>query len=215
MEITTINGQRRAPGGRHANQRLRRAGLLPAVIYGHKQPPECVAVSRHELELALAHMSHVVKLAMDGAETHYLLKEVQYDHLQKTPVHVDLMRVDVKERVHVHVPVELRGDAPGIHEGGELVHVITELHVECPLLEIPGVLRARIDHLVIGEAVHVRDLELPPNVKPLHEPEDIVVVCRTKRGISVGEEAPVAAEAAAEPEVIGRVAKPEEAEGEE
>lgn len=217
MEIATITGQRREPGGHHANERLRRAGQLPAVIYGHKQPPETVSISRHELELALARLTHVVKLNLEGRETHYLIKHVQYDHLQKTPIHVDLMRVDAKERVHVHVPIEFRGDAPGTHEGGELVYIINELHVECPLLEIPQGVRVRIDHLTIGTALHVRELELPTGVKALHEPDDIVITCRAKRGVTVEEIAAAAGEQAesSEPEVIGRVAKSEETEGED
>lgn len=214
MEIISVSGQRRTPGGRHANERLRRSGLLPAVIYGHKQPPETVAVSRHDLEHALARMQHVIMLRLEGSQTHYLIKEVQYDHLQKTPVHVDLMRVDAKERVHVHVPLEFRGDSVGVREGGELVQVLTELHVECPLLAIPDAIRVRVDSLAIGQALHVRELELPPDVRALHQPDDIVVSVRAKRGVAV-EEAPPPEAPAAEPEVIGRTARQEEPESEE
>jgi large subunit ribosomal protein L25 len=215
MEIANIRGEARRPGGRHANERLRRRGLVPAVIYGHGEDNETVAVSRHDLELALAHMSHVIRLEVDGRQTQYLIKDVQYDHLQEAPLHVDLMRVDATERVRVKVALELRGEPVGTHEGGELIHIITDLDVECPLLEIPEVLRQSVKALELGQALHVRELELPTGVRPLLEPDDIVAVVRPRRGVPVAEEeeeveAPVK-EGAAEPEVIGK--GPKEGEG--
>lgn len=220
MEIAKIRGEARQPGNRHANQRLRRRGLIPGVIYGHGQEPETVAVSQHDLELVLGH-AHVVQLDMaDGEGKQYLIKEVQYDHLQKDLVHIDLMRVEAHERVEVKVRVELKGEPKGMHEGGELVQLITDLEIECPLLSIPDVITHNVKELGLDEILHVRDLALPPEVKPLHEPDEIVAVVRLKK---VEEEvvpaaaAPVeGAEAAgAEPEVITKRAKEEEPAAEE
>jgi large subunit ribosomal protein L25 len=219
MGIAVIQGEKREPGGRHANERLRRRGLVPAVIYGHRQAPVTIALSRHDLLLALEHAKHLVKVVADGKEQQYLLKDVQYDHLQHLPIHADLMRVSMDERVEVKVVVELRGEAKGVHEGGDLIHVLTELDIECPLLNIPEVLRLRIDDLAVGETLHVRDIELPEGVTTRHAPEDVVVTVHAKRGVAAEEEeeevAAVAEEAAGEPEVIGRAAKEEEREGEE
>jgi len=211
MQIATIVGQARDPGGRHANERLRRQGLVPAVIYGHNEPPQTVAVSRHDLELALQRLAHVVNLKIDDDEKQYLLKDVQYDHLQKAPIHADLMRVDPNERVVVKVPLELRGEPHGIHEGGVLVQVMGEIEIECKLLEIPEIIRPRVDHLGIGDVLHVREVELPPGIRTVSLAEDIVATVQVKRGL-VEEAAPLVPEAAeaAEPEVIGRTAKPEE-----
>jgi large subunit ribosomal protein L25 len=218
MEIGKIRGEVRQPGNRHANQRLRRRGLVPAVIYGHGQEPETVAVSQHDLRLVLGH-AHVVQLEMaDGEGKQYLIKDVQYDHLQKDLMHVDLMRVEAHERVEVKVPVQLKGEPKGIHEGGELVQLITDLEVECPLLAIPELITHNVKQLGVDENLHVRDLVLPPDARALHEPDEIVAVVRMKK---VEEEEVVAAApaeaaeaAGAEPEVIRR-AKEEEAAGEE
>ncbi len=210
MELTNIHGETRQPGGRHANERLRRRGLVPAVIYGHNQPPEAVAVSRHDLELALEHARKVIQLDVDGRQSQYLLKEVQYDHLQKDPIHLDLVRVSAGERVRVKVPVVLKGDAKGVREGGELVQLITDLEVECPLTEIPESLHHKVDELDIGHALHVKEVALPPNVTAKHAPDDIIAVVRTKRGEEVEAapaEAAAAAEGAAEPEVISKGVK--------
>lgn len=213
MQIASVTGETREVGGRHANERLRRRGMIPAVIYGHNQTPETIALSRHDLELALEKLQHVVSLKMGGKETAFLLKEVQYDHLERTPMHVDLMRVDENERVRVNVPMELRGTPIGVTEGGEMVMVINELHVECPLLEIPEQIRVKIDHLKIGDSIHVKEIELPPNVKATHAPDDVVLLVRTKK-VATDAAAPVEGAVVAEPEVIGRQAKEEEPEAE-
>lgn len=219
MEIAKIRGEARQPGNRHANERLRRRGLIPAVIYGHGEEPETVAVSQHDLELVLGH-AHVVQLDVAAGEGKvYLIKDVQYDHLQKDLVHIDLMRVDAHERVEVKVRLALKGEPKGIHDGGELVQLITDLEIECPLLSIPDVITHNVKELDVDDILHVRDLTLPPEVKPLNEPDDIVAIVRLKK---VEEEAVAAAAApvegaeaaGAQPEVIKR-AKEEEASAEE
>lgn len=204
MDIATIQGEARALGGRHANDRLRRRGLVPAVIYGHGQPPEYVALSRHDVELALAHLQHVIRVTVDGREQQYLIKDVQYDHLQKTPVHIDLMRVDANERVRVRVALDLRGTPAGTLKGGTLVQVLAEAEIECLLLEIPEHIRARVDHLELNGTLHIRDVEVPPDVKILHNPDDIVAVVHPPRGTTTTEAEAAAPAESAEPEVIGK-----------
>ena len=207
MEIASIRGEARELGGRHANQRLRRRGLVPAVIYGHGEVNENVAISQHDLELALTHMSHVIRLEVGGQRTQYLIKDVQYDHLQETPIHVDLKRVDATERVQVKVALELTGDPQGIHEGGELIQLITDLNVECPLLEIPEILRQNVKDLELGQTLYVKELDLPAGLTALYEPDEIVAVVRPKRGVQVDEEAEEETpqtEGGVEPEVIGK-----------
>ena len=214
MEIPTVHGEPREASGRHANARLRRRGLVPAIVYGHKEAPVTVAVSVHDLKVAVGHLRHVIQVDVAGQAAQYLVKDVQYDHLQKEPVHVDLRRVAAGDRVHVKVGLVLKGDPKGVHEGGELIHLLTDLELECPLAEIPEVLYHNIKDLDLGQALHIKDLELPPNVKPMHNPDDIIALVRVKRGEegeAVVEAAPAAA-TTAEPEVIGK--GPKEAEGE-
>jgi len=213
MDIATIQGEPRKPLGHHGNKRLREQGLIPAVIYGHGQANELVSLSLHDTQIALQHMQHVVKLRLGDREQQYLIKAIQYDHLQQTPIHVDLMRVDVTERVQVKVAIELRGRPKGTAEGGTLVSVLTELDVECELRNIPEGIRVKVDHLGLNEMLKVRELEVPPGVKVLNNPDDIVAVVHPPRGTTAEELGEAAAEGAAEPEVIGKGLK-EEAEGE-
>lgn len=213
MQIASVAGEARELGGRHANDRLRRRGMIPGIVYGHGETPENVAVSLHDLEQALHRMQHVIKLNIAGAETPFLIKQVQYDHLQRTPLHVDLMRVDLNERVRgIKVGLEFKGTPVGVRAGGVLTTVITDVEIECLLTEIPEVIRVNIDNLGLGEAIHVRELELPPGVKAMAAPDATVIAVRHKKT-----DEPIAAaaegEAAAEPEVIGRVAKEVPGEG--
>lgn len=218
MQIAVIQGEARSRGGRHANRRLRKRGLVPAIIYGHEQAPETVALSQHDLLLAIKRAQHVVKVAIGKQQKRYLLKDVQFDHLQHEPIHADLMRVNPKERVRISVGIEFRGEPHGVHEGGELILVMTDLDVQCPLASIPEALLVKIDHLGVGETLHVRDLELPEGITTHQNPEDVVATVRAKRG-GLGGPAEEGAEAAAEeggaePEVIGRASKEEERAGE-
>ncbi len=205
MHIETISGETRSPGGKHANDRLRKRGMIPAVVYGHGGEPELLALSRHDLEHALQHATHVIKVRIDGRETQYLLKDVQYDHLQATPIHADLMRVTEHERVKVTVAVETVGEPHGIHEGGELVLMHNDIEIECPLLTIPDVLKFHVDHLGVGDALRVRDLELPEGVVVLMDPDESIATVRPKRGVKVeGEEEETTEASPAEPELVGR-----------
>lgn len=215
MATGALKSEKREAGGRSVNRRLRRSGMVPAIIYGHGQDNETVAVSLHDLEQAIHRMEHVIRL--DGvADEQYLVKDVQYDHLQKTPIHIDLLRVDPNEKVQVNVAIELRGTPKGAAEGGTLVQVMADLEIECLIGKIPDVLRPSVAGLAIGDSLHVRDLQLPEGVEALADPDETIATCRAPRGTEA-EEVAVAAEGeegaeAKEPERIGRVAREEEEE---
>lgn len=206
METATIQGEKREPGGKHANDRLRRRGMLPAVVYGHGEAPETLALSRHDTLAALEHAAHVITVEIDGKQREFLVKEVQYDHLQKNPIHLDLMRFDSTERVTVRIEVQLRGTPKGVTENqGSLVQLLPDIEVECRVLDIPEALRVRVDHLGIDEALHVKDIELPGDVKAMHEPDDVVAIVQPPRvvaeDVTEGEEGEAGG---AEPEIIGK-----------
>ena len=209
MEIACLRSERREPKGKKDSARLRRRGLIPAVIYGHKKEPEAVAISLHDLKRSLEHMAHVLKLEATGNEQ-FLIKEIQYDHLQQTPIHVDLLRVDPNERVHVKVSIELRGTPAGSHEGGTLVQVMTDIELDCLLTSIPDSLRHSVSEMGLGQVLQVKELELPAGAEALHGPDDIVATVRAPRGGTEEEETPEVEDEEAEakePERIGRTAK--------
>lgn len=199
MEIATIKGEKRSNTGRKNNRRLRERGFIPAVVYGHNQEPESLALSIHDFNIALEQAVQVVQVEVDGSSEQYLLKDVQFDHLQRHALHADLMRVNMDEKVEVSVPLVFRGEP----EEGVVVHVLNELDVECFVLNIPHEIRIKIDQLKIGESLAVKDVALPEGVTVLNDPEDAVVSVQEKREV---QEEPAEEEQAtsAEPEVIGR-----------
>ncbi len=211
MDMMTLQAERREAAGSRAAARLRRAGKLPGIIYGHGESPENVAVGTRELAGVLKHGQHLVQLQLDGENRQVLIKDVQYDHLASTPVHVDFMRVEMHERVTVEVPLEFKGTPAGTNEGGLFEPSMTELEVECAVTDIPEVIRVNVADLKLGGAIHVRELVLPPNVVAQAAPDAIVCAVRAK----AAEEVPAAAEEgaeAAEPEIITRREKVEEEE---
>src|SRR5262245_52633652 len=204
-QAVTLNTESRKGKGSRDAGRLRKAGRIPAVVYGHKVDPASVTVSRDELLSALRHHARTVQLVVGGKPETALIQDVQHDHLGSAILHVDFRRVSADERVRTTVDIELRGVAPGTNSGGVLDQPLHSVHVECSAVAIPESIRVKIDSLLIGMAIHVKELDLPPRVKILDDP-DLVVVQVKQQHVPVVEAAPVAPAAegavAAEPEVI-------------
>ncbi len=217
MELTTLRGETRKDSGSRAAKALRNSGKLPAIMYGHGQAPESVALDHHDVIVALAHGVRMLQVDLKGNVQPYLIKEVQYDHLGSIPIHLDLTRVDLHERVRVRVGIELRGIPKGVSEGGALEQYMADVEVECLASEIPDTLHPLVNELTLGQALLVKDLKLPPGVVAVSGPEDRIAAVRL---IAVAPE-PTPAVAGTVPEVevteperIGRIRKEEEPEGE-
>ena len=213
-ESVLLEAQPRQGRGSQAARRLRRQGLVPAVVYGHKEATLSLALSAEELEKIIRHGVRVVDLRADGKDEKALIRDVQWDHLGKEILHVDFTRVAMDERIVVTVPLELRGTAPGVAAGGVLDQPIHTLSIECLAISIPDSIRVPIGELQLDAAIHVRDLVLPPGVKVMADPDAIVVHVTPKPIEAEAPAAPVEAPEQAEPEVIGRPAKAEEEETE-
>ena len=192
--------------GSRANKRLRDKGMVPGVIYGHKEAVVPVTLNKKELVTHLHRGAHVFELGMDGKAETVLVKDVQYDHLGMEVLHVDFARVDLNETVTVTVPLELRGEPKGEAEGGVLTQVISDIEVECLVTDIPDVIRHNVSEMGLDSVLHVKDIAFPSGVKPIPDGEQIVATVK-----EVLEATPEVAEGAAEPEVIGKAAE----EGEE
>ncbi len=214
-ETVVLKTEPRSERGSGAARRLRRMGRVPGVMYGHKEENISVSVEGDALMKAIRQGARVVDVDLGGKQEKALLRDLQWDYLGKDLVHVDLERVSADERIHVVVPLEIRGTAPGIAAGGVLDQTLHSLNIECLALSIPNSIRVNVGELLLGQAIHIRDLVLPEGVKALVNPDTIVVHVTAK---VVVEEAPVAvpeAAGGAEPEVIGRKAAAEEGEAEE
>jgi large subunit ribosomal protein L25 len=191
----------RTSGGSRASRRLRRSGLVPAILYGHGEPCVELSATREAVEAVIRHGSRFVQLAGAVKEA-AVVRDLQWDAMGSTPIHIDLLRVSKSDRVKVRVPVDLKGECPGQRAGGTVNLVMHEIDLECTAEAIPERIHAQVGHLELGHAIKIRDLELPTGVRALADAEETVVTC-TIAGRKVEETAPAAA---GEPEVIGRKA---------
>lgn len=214
-EVLTIPVEARDPEknkgvGTRVARRLRAAGRIPAIVYGHKQAPQPISLTRDDVTHLIKAGGHLAQLQVNGAIEMVLLREVQWDHLGKEVIHIDFARVSADEQIHTQVPIHLHGTAPGTSEGGVLELLIHSLDIACRANAIPTEVRIEIGGLRLGQGVHVRDLALPEGVKATADP-DLLLVHVVSRA-ATPEPTPGAEGAAAEPEVIGRKAEDKEKE---
>jgi large subunit ribosomal protein L25 len=206
--------ERRDKLGSAHNRRLRKQGLVPAVLYGHGEANVSLSVSSEALMGVIRHGGKLVKLDGDLSEGAFI-KAVQWDVYGKNLVHIDLLRVSDTELVRTTVTVEIKGTAVGHSEGGIVEHVLHELEIECPAAAVPDKLVVNVNDLHLGQSIVARQVPLPAGAKVLGNPDGIVVHCIAPH--VVAEEAAAAAVAepgAVEPELI-RKEKPAEEEAEE
>jgi large subunit ribosomal protein L25 len=193
--------------GKHRNRRLRQSGKIPGILYGHGL--ECVplSVEADVLTAAIRHGSRLVSLTGAVNESAFI-RQLQWDTWGAHIVHVDFTRISEHEIVEVRVPVELRGESPGVREGGVVVQHIHEVELACPASVIPEKLAVNINHLMLNESILLSGLQLPEGAEVLAaDLEAIVVECVIP--VEMPEEGE--GEGVAEPEVIGA----KEKEGEE
>jgi large subunit ribosomal protein L25 len=190
--------------------KVRKDGRIPAVVYGHKEEPVAISLDAHNLVEGLHHGHRVMDVQIGKKKEKMIIKELQYDHLGRDIIHMDLMRVDVTEMIRVSVPIELKGTAKGTHEGG-VVEVHTDhLEVECKVTNIPETIIVNVKEIGLGDTIHASDIELPSDVKLVSAPSTLLVTCSLVAAAKTTEE--IEAEMPTAPEVIGEVK--EEAEGE-
>ncbi len=191
--------------GKLNNGRLRRSGKLPAVLYGHGKESISLTLTVDGLQATMRHGAKVVELK-GAADGQALLHNVQWDTFQQHVLHVDLLRVDAKDRVKLEVDLLLRGEAPGEHEGGVVEHLVHYLEIETDPGHIPDHLHVSVNHLHLGGLLKIKDIiDLPEGAKIFGDPDMVLVQCVEPTDLPDEELAE-----GAEPEVIGRKADDEE-----
>ncbi len=171
-----FNVTKRSTGGSQASKHLRRAGSIPAILYGHGEASVSLAVKREDVAAALRHSGKIVELKGDVSES-ALIRAVQWDAFGIEVLHVDLMRVSASETVDITITLELRGEAAGSREGGIINFATHEIEITCPVSSIPEHLYVNIADLKLGDSIHASEVKLPEGATLLTDAQAVIVAC--------------------------------------
>ena len=201
--------------GKGANRRLRQSGYIPAVIYGAGKENINLQVDEGLFGRLLREggANRLISLRLDGEDRAVLMQELQQDPVKGTPQHIDFLEVRLDEEVHVMVQVQLVGEAQRAEDGGVISQPLWEVEVSCLPTEIPEVLEIDVSGLVVGDSLQVKDVEVPPGITLVTDPEETVVSVVTPEEIPEEEEDLEAADGEAVED--GEVAEGEEGEAAE
>ena len=199
-----LTAERRTATGRSAVRKLKAMGVVPAIIYGAKDKAEPLQVSRRDINAMLSHAAGeniLVELEIAGKSRLALVQEVQHAPLGGAILHVDFHAVSMDEMIQADVPLEPTGIANGVKNmGGLLEQNLRSLAIECLPRDLPDLIRVDVSALDIGDAIHVREIQLPTGVTTRVQPD---LTAFSVLAPTVEEEPVVAeVEAAAGPEVI-------------
>jgi large subunit ribosomal protein L25 len=199
-----LNAEPRDARGTGASRRLRRAGKVPAILYGGKEAPLAVSLNHNELLRGLDHeafYSHILTVNVGGTGTHAVLRDLQRHPSKPHVMHVDLQRVSATDKLRMHVPLHFLGEdiAPGVKFGGMVMHELVEVEIECLPQDLPEYLEVDISGLHVGDSLHLSDLKVPQGltlVELARGPDhDLAVVSLHARRGGGEEEEPAAAAA--------------------
>jgi large subunit ribosomal protein L25 len=221
VEVIAMPAQVRERAGKGPARAVRRAGRVPAVVYGAKQDPLMISLDPRDLMKALrtgSFLATVYDLKMTGAKERVLPRDVQFHPVTDAAIHVDFLRVSATTSVTVHVPVEFLNeeDSPGLKRGGLLNVVRHDIEMVCRADAIPPHIDIDLTGLEIGDSVHISMVKLPEGVQPTITDRDFTIATIAAPTVVRDEalEAAEAAEAEAAEGEEAEAAEGEEAEGE-
>lgn len=217
-----ISSEKRNEIGKNASRRLRKSGRVPAVLYGEGVAGAPLILEKKDIIQILKSESGentIFKVAYEGGEADVMIKDIQVDSTTDELLHADLIKIAMDKAVRVAIPVEVFGEAIGVKTEGGFVELMSrEIEVECLPADIPDVIRIDISALHLHQSLKIADIVPPAGVKLLGEPTAVVVLIQVphEEKVEVKAEEAVAVEgapaAAAEPEVIKKERKKDEAE---
>jgi large subunit ribosomal protein L25 len=218
-----IKSETRDARGKNASRRIRRRGMIPAVLYGEGVESVSLILDKKDIIKILKSESGentLFKIGLPGEEKDAMIKAVQIDPTTDEILHADLIRIAMDKTIRVMVPIEVTGEAYGVKtEGGFVDFMTREIEVECLPAAIPERLTVDITGLHLHQSLKVGEIALPEGVKLISEPSAVAVLIQVphEEKVEAKPEEEVAAEAAApaaeaEPEVIKKERKKEETE---
>jgi len=192
-----INAEQREDQGKGASRRLRRAGLVPGIVYGAGKEPAPIALKHNELIKNLEHeafYSQILTLNVGKESEQVVLRDLQRHPAKPVILHIDLQRISANEKLHAHIPLHFINEegCVGVKtEGGSLSHVQIEVEVACLPKDLPEFIELDVSELHVGETLHLSDLPLPEGVEIIelaHGHDNAVVAVHKARGAAEAEE---------------------------
>ncbi|MBT5223587.1 MAG: 50S ribosomal protein L25/general stress protein Ctc [Gammaproteobacteria bacterium] len=162
----------RGSAGTSSAKAIRRNGNVPAIVYGGSAEPELIELNRNEVTKRLANeavYSHVLKLNVDGKVQNAILKDMQRHPAKDTIIHMDFLRINMNEKIKVHVPLHFINEETslGVKAGGVVTHSMVELEVACLPANLPEYIEVDLEAIDIGGSVHLSDIVVPEGIELL------------------------------------------------
>ena len=212
MASASLSGETRTDKGKGVARKLRAAGRVPAVVYGHAREPQSLSLNTRELEKLLSHIaagSTVVELTLGGATTKTLIREIQRHPFKKQIMHVDFQELVAGEKVIVDLPLVFVGVPEGVRLSGALLEqILHSIEVRVDPAKSPNHIDVDVTHLAMGHSLHVRDLVLPEGLEVLTNEDATICAVIAPRAVV---EAVPEGEAVPEPELIRKTKEEEDA----
>jgi large subunit ribosomal protein L25 len=204
MASASLSAEPRSETGKGVARKLRAAGRIPGIIYGHAREATGLSLVARDFEKLLQHISAgstVVDLTLGSATTKTLIREIQRHPFKKQILHVDFQELVAGEKVTVEVPLVFVGVPEGVRLSGALLEqIMHSIEVFADPTSIPNHLDVDVSHLAMGHSLHVRDIKLPEGIEVLSD-ED-ATICAVIAPRAAVEAAAAEGEGAAEPELI-------------
>jgi len=192
-DITQIDATMRSRVGKGSARAARRAGRVPAVIYGDKKAPITIEMEERVVRKVIHEpgiFGRLLNINIDGKNTTVLTRDIQMHPVTDEPLHMDMLRVGATSKVAVAVPVEFinHEKSPGLKIGGVLNVVRHEVELNCPAGDIPEKITVDLDDIKIGDSIHISAIELPEGATPTITDRDFTVATLQSPGGGVKNE---------------------------
>ena len=179
-DTTIINGNLRNSTGKGAARAARRAGRIPAIIFGDKKETISIDIEEREYKKIMNQsgiFSRLLDLSVDGKSNLVLTRDIQFHPVSENPLHVDFLRVGKGSNINVSVPVSFINEelSPGLKTGGVLNTVRFELELMCPADSIPEKIEINLEGLVVGDSIKISSVNLPDGVSSTITDRDFTI----------------------------------------
>ncbi len=182
-----LNATIREKGGTNRSRQLRKTQQVPAVVYGHGEP-QTITVELTEVEKIIHSNVRIVELEVGGKTDQTIIHDVQFDTFGDSVIHLDFKRVALDETVRLPVALNFTGQPQGLLTGGIVDYHLVDLEIECQAKDVPREINVAIEHLDIGDVLHINEITLPDGVRACGHPMAAVVQCAISKKMKVEED---------------------------